>query len=708
MKIRLSHTALCFFCSAVAQTYAATDTDTDTPARTQVPNGYREVMVVSGAYRERADFDLPFAIDRIDAAQIHDGQPGINLSEVLARVPGVVVQNRQNYAQDLQISMRGFGARAAFGVRGIKLVADNIPASTPDGQGQAATFNLDVADRIEVLRGPAATLYGSNAGGVLQMFSRDGVGAPRVAFNDAFGSDNLNKWRLTTEGAADDVGFVLDSSRLDTEGYRDHSATRRDQQFAKLNANPDADSRISLIYNALEQNETEDPLGQTWAGYRADPRSVVAGAILYNTRKSIDHQQLGANYERDFGVGIAQLNLYAGRRDVEQYLAIPKGVAANESGDGGVVDFERTFAGAGLRWLHSTLFMAGETHAVLGLDFNSTRDDRRGFQNYMGDALGVKGALRRDERDTVSSLEPYLQTDWTRRRWTIAGGLRHSSFRYRIDDFYLSNGDDGGSHTDTATTGSIGVSYAVTPQANAYFNIGRGYETPTLTEQAYAAGGSRGFNRSLQPAFSTQYEIGAKAAIDEAVRVNIAAFQIDTDDEIVVAASNGGRTSYQNAGATERRGFELGVDARFAKHWNVSFAYTYLSATYAEDFLASGRMIESGNRLPGVPATTAFAEVVWRPHVGLSTALEALCRDRVEVEDFNRAKAAPGYVALNWRATLEQQLGTWSLQQILRIDNLLDQRYIGSVIVNEANTRYYEAAPGRTWYAGISVGYRFE
>ncbi|MET0378695.1 MAG: TonB-dependent receptor, partial [Spongiibacteraceae bacterium] len=280
--------------------------------------------------------------------------------------------------------------------------------------------------------------------------------------------------------------------------------------------------------------------------------------------------------------------------------------------------------------------------------------------------------------------------------------------RYDVDDFYLSNGDDGGSQADNATTGSVGVSYAVTPQANVYFTLGRGYETPTLTEQAYAADGGRGFNRNLQPSFSTQYEFGWKAVLGAGVRVNVAAFQIDTEDEIVVAASSGGRTSFQNAGATERRGFELGIDGRFGKNWSASFAYTHLAAVYADDFVAGGRLIRSDNRLPGVPENTAFAEIVFRPNAHFSTALESIYRDQVEVEDANLAQGAPAYTALNWRAALEQQFGAWSVQQTLRVDNLLDRRYIGSVIVNEANTRYYEAAPGRSWYAGIGVGYRFE
>src|SRR5690606_11246036 len=307
-------------------------------------------LVVTGSRLSTSSFDQPYSIDSVNGRQISEGQLGINASEALSRVPGLAIQNRQNYAQDLQISSRGFGTRSAFGVRGIKLIADGIPASTPDGQGQAATFNLDTADRIEVLRGPASTLYGSNAGGVIQVFSRDGRGSPRAGVETLFGSDGLTRNHLSVEGETDGIGFVLDASRLDTDGYRDHSAARRDQTFAKLNLAPDHDSTFNLIFSSLEQNDTEDPLGQTWEGYRADPRSVTANALLYDTRKSIDHQQLGSNYERHFGDATLQATAYAGRRSVLQFLSIPKGVPANERG-GGVVDFDRTVYGGSLRWL---------------------------------------------------------------------------------------------------------------------------------------------------------------------------------------------------------------------------------------------------------------------------------------------------------------------------------------------------------------------
>lgn len=663
--------------------------------------------VVTGSRSVSRSFDLPYSVDSISREQISDGQLGINASEALARVPGLVVQNRQNYAQDLQISSRGFGARSAFGVRGIKLIADGIPASTPDGQGQAATFNLDTAERIEVLRGPAATLYGSNAGGVIQMFSRNGEGPPRIGAETLFGSDGLNKNHLSAEGAVDGAGFVLDASRMDTDGYRDHSSARRDQTFAKLNVEPDDDSKLALIYSSLEQNGTQDPLGQTWAGYKADPRSVTSNALTYNTRKSIDHQQLGMNYERYIGDATLQVNAYTGRRSVIQYLSIPKGTPTNELGGGGVVQFDRKFYGAGVRWMQPIASVPGELMIITGLDFDQSEDSRHGYKNYSGNTLGVKGELRRNEIDTARSLDPYIQANWAIDRWTLQAGLRHSTMELDVDDQFLSNGDASGSKTYQKNTPSMSVMYAFTPDLHGYVSAGKGFETPTQAELAYAPGDVEGFNFGLKPAESTQYEVGLKAQINNSTRVNAAVFQITTDDELVVTAAKDGRTSYQNAGRTLRRGFELGIESQLSEQWSANLAYTRLQATYDSDFSNNSKTIDKGNYLPGVPQTLLFAELNWKPRDWLSTAVEGMYRSKIYVEDTNQERAAPGYSVFNWRARFEQKVEHWTFHQTLRLDNLLDRQYVGSVIVGDGNRRFYEAAPGRSWYAGAGAQYSF-
>ncbi|MCO8162915.1 TonB-dependent receptor [Pseudomonas sp. 21LCFQ010] len=664
-------------------------------------------IVVTGSYAPVSSFDLPFSVDTVNLQQIQDGQLGTNLSEVLPRVPGLVVQNRQNYAQDLQISSRGYGARSAFGIRGLKLLSDGIPASTPDGQGQAATLNLDVAERIEVLRGPTSTIYGSNAGGVIQMFTRDGQGKPKVGAETTFGSDGYRKNHLSAEGGNDQAGFIVDASRMDTDGYRDHSSARRDQTFAKVHVKPDADSRLALIYSSLEQNGTQDPLGQTWAGYKNDPRSVAAVAETYNTRKSIDHQQLGMNYERSFGDATLQFNLYAGQRSVVQYLSIPRTVVSNSQRGGGVVDFDREFHGGTLRWVQPIQGVPGQLTVTTGVDYDRSRDDRRGFQNFSGTQLGVKGELRRDEIDTATSLDPYIQARWLLDDWTLEAGLRHSTMEMEVDDRYLANGDASGSKKYQRNTPSLSVMYAFSPDLHGYISAGKGFETPTQAEMAYAPGAIEGFNFGLSPATSTQYEIGLKARVGGNTRINAAIFEIRTDDEIVVSSATDGRTSYQNAGKTLRRGFELGVQSQLSDQWQATLAYTRLDATYDEAYVSSGRTIDKGNKLPGVPGSSLFGELVWKPRQGISMGVEGQYRSKVYVEDSNDDKAAPSYTVFNWRTRFEQNYGPWTFHQMVRLDNLLDRQYVGSVIVGDGNGRYYEAAPGRSWYAGAGLAYQF-
>lgn len=663
--------------------------------------------VVSGVYAPTRSFDLPFSIDTVDLSHGIDGQLGVNLSEVLTKVPGLVVQNRQNYAQDLQISSRGYGARSAFGIRGLKLMSDGTPASTPDGQGQAASLNLDVAEHIEVLRGPAATLYGSNAGGVIQMFSRDGQGPARVGAESTFGSDGFNKNHLYGEGGNDIAGFVLDASRLDTDGYRDHSAARRDQTFAKVHVKPDADSRLALIYSSLEQNGTQDPLGQTWQAYKHDPRSTATVAETYNTRKSIDHQQVGLNYERYLGDATLQLNLYAGQRSVVQYLSIPRTVVSNSQRGGGVVDFDREFHGGTLRWIQPVSGVPGDLKITVGADYDQSTDDRRGYQNFNGSELGVKGQLRRDERDTATSLDPYIQMHWEIGDWTTDLGLRHSSMRMKVDDHYLANGDSSGSKTYQQNTPSLSVMYAFTSDLHGYVSAGKGFETPTQAEMAYAPGTSERFNFGLEPATSTQYEVGVKYRLGDATRLNAAVFEIRTDDEIVVASATDGRTSYRNAGRTLRRGFEASLQSDLSEQWQATLVYTRTDARYADGFSQGTTTIDSGNRLPGVPLNNLYGELVWRPASFVSLGLEGQYRSEVYVEDSNDAKAAPAYAVFNWRARFEQHAGPWTFHQLLRLDNLLDRQYVGSVIVGDSNSRYYEAAPGRSWYAGAGLEYQF-
>jgi iron complex outermembrane receptor protein len=700
---------------AAAPMLASAGADSSTPDTADRP---MSVVVVSGSRSEHLSFDLPAAIDVVDAARIGAAQPRVNASEALAAVPGLVVQNRQNYAQDLQISSRGFGARSAFGVRGVKLIADGVPATMPDGQGQAATFNLDMAERIEVLRGPYSALYGNHAGGVVQLFTRDPKGATSVELNVSSGSDGLRKTDLNAGGKQERFGWLLDASRFETDGYRAHSAASRDQAYAKLTFDAAPGARLTVTASGLRQDNTQDPLGVSWATWQRDPRAGEIDttdtqtpqrtlADRYDTRKSIAHQQLGLSWDQRFGSDKLHLTVYGGNRRVIQYQSFSKGFQAPPTHSGGVVDFDRDFYGIDANWLMVRPLDDGTLRMTVGLEAGKSRDARQGFENFIGNDFGVKGKLRRDEEDDVRNVDPYLQLEWERGPWVFTGGLRHSRVSFDVADRYLSNGNDSGSVDYRHTTPLLGVLYKVAPSLNVYASAARGFETPTLNELFYSGAGA-GFNFGLGAATSTQLEAGAKAMLGKDVRVNAAVFQVRTSDELVVDASSGGRTSYRNASATLRQGLELSLEAELLAGFSARLAATSLRAIYDQAYTG----VPEGSRLPGVPAASLFGELAWKDDADrFGAALETVANGKVHPDDANTAAPAPGYAIVSARVQAKQMLDGplrgWRLREYARVNNLFGRGYIGSVIVGDSNKRYYEPAPGRNWVLGLSAQYQF-
>jgi iron complex outermembrane recepter protein len=709
--------ALAALCAAGGATFVCPASGADT-ATAPVEAAVTPVVIVTGSRAEHDIADFPAAVDVVDAGQIRDTQMRVNASESLVAVPGLAIQNRQNYAQDLQISSRGFGARSQFGVRGVRLIADGIPATMPDGQGQAATFNLDMAERIEVLRGPFSVIYGNHAGGVIQLFTREGHGRPVLESTVSGGSDGMWKIDLNAQGQTGTLGYVLDASRFGTEGYRAHSAARRDQGFVKLTTKPDASSKLTITAGNLIQGDTQDPLGVTWATWQRNPRAGEIDltdtrtpqrtlADRYNTRKSIDHEQGGATVEQRFGEDKLRATVYGGSRRVLQYQAFSRASQAPPTNSGGVVYFDRDFYGVDLNWLFVRQVGSGKLSTTVGIDVDRSTDDRKGFENFVANQAdmqyGIKGALRRDEVDVLRSTDPYVQVEWQGGPWVLTAGLRHNHLKVEVDDHFLSNGDDSGRITYTRTTPVCGVLYKAGRGLNLYASAAHGFETPTLNELFYSNGGA-GFNFRLAPANSRHLEIGAKTVFGSDTRIDLALFQVHTDDELVVDSSVSGRTSYRNASKTLRRGAEVSLGSTIGRGWSARLALSLLRATYDTGFGAA----QAGSRLPGAPSASMYGELIWKDDTGhVDAALETIANGKVYAEDTNTERPAPGYAAVNLRVQARQAIDRWRFKQFLRLNNVFDRDYIGSVIVGDANKRYYEAAPGRQWIAGFTAEYRF-
>jgi iron complex outermembrane recepter protein len=611
-------------------------------------------------------------------------------------VPGIVVQNRQNYAQDLQISSRGFGARSTFGVRGVRLIADGIPATMPDGQGQAATFDLGSAERIEVLRGPFAALYGNSSGGVVQVFTADGPVPSALDIALMAGSFGQRRAQARFGGQAGDINVVANVSRFRTDGYREHSAATRDQLNVKVKA-PLAAGTLTFIANMLNQPDTQDPLGLTRAQFEADPRRVDPSAIAFDTRKGIRQAQLGAVYEMPLSATDSLMaRVYLGDRAVLQYLGQEGDLPL---GSGGVVDLSRTYGGMGLRWTRKQ----GALTWVAGADLDQLDERRRGWVNR----AGKLGELRRDEDDTVRNTDAYAQATWdASAAWSFSAGARYSRVQFGSTDYYVVgiNPNDSGSTRFQRTTPVAGVMFRPAAWLHLYASAGEGFETPTFAELAYSPGGATGLNFSLRPSRSRQAEAGAKLRLDHGVRVNAALFHIVTRDEIVTNASAGGRTDFRNASRTERDGVELSLVAPLPGALEATLAATALRARFTEGFVAGGAAIPAGRRLPGVPDRVVQGELAWRPTGGFHAAIEARYSGKVFVNEAN-ADAAEAYTVANVRAGYEWRAGGRRYNVFARVDNLADRRYAGSVIVAEARGRYFEPAPGRSFFGGLEIGW---
>jgi iron complex outermembrane receptor protein len=651
-----------------------------------------DAVVITATRVPQPSLEVPASVDRIYADEIRQGRPQVNLSESLGRVPGIVVQNRQNYAQDLQISSRGFGARATFGVRGIRLIADGIPATMPDGQGQASTFALGSAERIEVLRGPFSSLYGNSAGGVIVVETEDPPQAPTVGV-DLFGG-SYDTWRAAVKLGG--YNTLLDASRFESDGYRDHSAVRRDHYNLKFKYGFRPDTSLTIVGNQLRQPDTQDPLGLTRAQFEQNPEQATPQAIQFDTRKTIYQEQLGATLAHRLGGGSRiEGTVYGGSRWVEQYLAIPLAAQVAPTSSGGVVQLDRGYAGAALRLSHQT----GTVILSAGAEYDRMEERRRGFVNN----LGIAGALKRDEDDKVSSTDFYAQAEWRfAERWSVHGGVRTSRVEFRSEDHFVvpGNPDDSGTRKYSETTPVAGLLFRYSKTMSFYGSYGEGFETPTFAELAHQNPPATGLNFALEASRSKHAEIGAKTILPNLARINFALFAIETRDEIVVDTSSGGRTTFKNAGRTERQGFELGADTLLRGPFGAQLAYTYLDATFEEGFA-----IPAGNALPGVPKTQAYAQLYYR-QPRFYTYLEALYRARVPVNDAN-SEFADAYSVFNLVGALVQQGPGWRISEYVRLDNLADRNYIGSVIVNEANGRFYEPAPRRNISAGIQASLQF-
>lgn len=674
-----------------------------------------QTMVVTAAPTTVSELDTPAAVSVVNGDEMRQAAPRVNLSESLGAVPGLQVQNRQNYAQDLQLSIRGFGSRSTYGVRGLRIYVDGIPATMPDGQGQTSNIDIGSVDTIEVLRGPFSALYGNSSGGVINVTSQTGTQPPTVEASSYYGSFGTWHYGMKATGAvgdgshAGDVDYTVSTNRFTTHGYRDHSGARKNLANARLGVRINDVSKLTLLLNSVDI-KANDAGGLTADEWRDNPRQSPRGD-QYNTRKNTRQTQAGLRYERQLSAqDDLSVMMYAGERETTQFQSIPRAPQLKPSHAGGVIDLTRHYQGIDTRLTHRGELLVPVT-LTAGLDYENMSERRKGYENFVmvngAPQYGEQGALRRNERNLMWNVDPYLQTQWQLTdKLSLDAGVRYSSVWFDSNDYYITpgNGDDSGDASYHKWLPAGSLKYALTDAWNVYLSAGRGFETPTINELSYRSDNQSGLNFGLKPSTNDTVEIGSKTRLGNGL-LTAALFQTNTDNEIVVDSSSGGRTSYKNAGKTRRQGMELGLDQQFGESWRLKAAWTWLDATYRTNVCDDASC--NGNRIPGIASNMGYASFGYQPEQGWYAGSDIRYMSDIMANDENTAKA-PSWTVVGLTTGYKWSYGRMDMDLFGRVDNLFDREYVGSVIVNESNGRYYEPAPGRNYGIGLNLAWRFE
>ncbi|MCF2913637.1 TonB-dependent receptor family protein [Vreelandella aquamarina] len=663
-----------------APVWAQTDTEAVLPT-----------VEVSAPRLARELYATPAAVSTIDQDAIAQGQQRVRLDESLNRVPGVFLQNRDNFAQGQRISIRGFGARAPFGVRGITVMVDGIPYTLPDGQAQLDAIDLDSAERIEVIRGPSSVLYGNAAGGVIDITTADGRDNPGTRLRMGAGSDGYQKVALQNGGVQGDWSHHISLTGLNVDGYREQSSTEKYLLNAKLRRELGSDRALTAIINLLDNPRSEDP-GALNAREVAEGRDQAApNSLALDAGQTVDQQLIGLQYE-DLSAGEGELYLkgFIAQRDFEQQLPF---VGSSRLG------YQRDYMGASAEYHHEVTLGNLPLNYIVGVDAARQKDDR--FRNDVN-PQGAVGEPLADETQTATSTGVFVQGDLALSELlTLSLGTRFDRVDLDVDDDFAADGDQSGQRTFNEWSGSAGLSYRYRPQHQAYINTGTAFETPTFSEFANPAGG--GFNPSVEPQKAWNREVGLRGYIEPlALDYDVALFSVRVRDELV-PYDEGGRTFYQNAGDTNRDGVELALGWQLADQWRLDSALTL--ARYEFDEFATPSERFDGNRIPGLPEQTWVNQLTWENLDERFATLETEYVGDLVADNANETS-----VDSYWLVNLRVGDG-WQLSQQTRLSayvglrNLLDEEHYSNVRLNGTFGRFYEPAPGRSVYGGVELSF---
>jgi iron complex outermembrane recepter protein len=672
-------------------------------------------VTVTTTRLETKETQIPMAMTVLDGSRIKTGQPQLSLFESLGAVPGLFAQNPDNYGQGLRISMRGFGARAAFGIRGIRLVVDGIPESTPDGQADVGNIDPSMMSRMEVVRGPSSSLYGNAAGGVINLTTDNAADLPLVELKATAGSFGFRNLTVKTALQKAKFGYVLSATHNEVTGYRANSQMQNNILNAKLRYDFDSLTRLSVLVNYGNSPTDNDPGGLTAAQVTENRQQAQPNNLKFGAGKHFEQGRIGLVFEKKIGHHLIFARAFATKRTLSNFLAF-------QAAGAGSVD--RVFGGGSLQYQFSYHKNKVSYRIRAGLDAENQNDTRRRFDNLAGE----RGKMTLDQLEQFKNVALFLTQDLAIGRMSVLAGVRYDNIKQQVTDFFLTDGDQSGERAYQIVNPTLGITYLIGKQSSVYANVGTSFESPAMSELSNNPTGVGGFNADLNPQRATNLEIGTKLFIHNRLRLDVALFTIGVQDELVPfqIAGQTGRVFYRNAGESKRQGLELGISTILTKGLTLHGSYTYSDFKYKTYQTTVGKF--DGNALPGIPKQMIYGELRYFNQSGFYAIAQVRNVSDFFADDAN-AITANGYTVSNFRVgksfgTPKRVVGRGSkmnneqknssivirhssfvFEPFLGLNNAFDVSYFQNIQINASANRYFEPAVGRYWFGGIKIGF---
>lgn len=650
-------------------------------------------ITVEATRVEKSLYEIPASVGAVEKDDIQYGRQQLGLDESLNKIPGIFMQNRYNFNQDLSVSIRGFGV-ADFGIRGVKIYVDGIPNTTPDGQGQIDNIDIGSIERMEVIRGPSSSLYGTASGGVINIYTEDGpVARPYVEGRAQFGSFGFEQEHIKAGGQQGKLNYIVSAQRLNYDGFRENSHIERYLFNSKFRWEIDSTSDFTVVANFLDKPIAQDPGGLTEDQLKEDRGQAVPNQTRFDAGETAEQQQFGLVYKKRFNENNeTTLRNYHVFRNFNGKLPFPNAIA-----------FDRYFTGGGIQHTYSDQIFGRNNRLTIGADVDSQMDERQRYFNNNGQV----GALLVDQDEDVLSWGIFVQNEFSLREdLELSVGFRYDEVEFDFTDKFLSDGDDSGTVTFDEFSPAGGILYKYNDFVNLYGSISTSFETPSSTEFA-TPDDSGGFNQNLDSSTSTNYEVGVKGVLPGRTSYQLSIFHIDTKDELLIAGTSpGGSEFFENAGETTRDGIEAAVTFRPLQGLDVTLNYTYADLEF-ESFVDGTGNNFTGNKIPGTPEQFGYAEVAYYSPTGLYAVFDAQYVDQIQVNNDNTPGTETSqYVVANLRFGATKYYKDLEFTPFFGINNIFDRKYVGNVRVNGPGNRFYEPAPELNVFGGLTVKFQ--